>query len=283
MSDLCRLCRSSNTRLMFRKGGEPFYICLDCSFQFQIPAVNANLVAVHEEFEPAYVQYLEDSPEDELNYSELFGRLNLRPGQAVRTLDVGCGSGKFVRFLRNRSIDAYGIEPSAALYERYLSQHSFYWNTTVEALVGAEREGFDIITALDVVEHVERPKDFIACCAALLKPQGVILLSTPDVKSVPARLLGRRWHFYHKWHLSYFSRTVLESTLTSAGLTVRETGHIGRRRSVGYALQYGLNYILGLKSVGIPAALNKIAVPMNTFDVLYAFAEKNTKLDAVAI
>jgi len=269
---------------MFRKRGEPFYTCLDCSFQFQIPAVNANLAAVHDEFEPAYVQYLEDSPEDELNFGELFGRLNLKAAQHVRTLDVGCGSGKFVRFLRNRSIDAYGIEPSAALYERYLSQHQYFWNTTVEELVGAESGAFDIVTALDVLEHVERPKDFIACCAALLKPEGVFLLSTPDVRSVPARLLGRRWHFYHKWHLSYFSRTVLESTLTSAGLTVRTTGHYGRRRSVGYALQYALNYIIGLKAINVPGALNKIAIPMNTFDVLYALAEKRpAKPDGVAI
>ncbi|MBV9503935.1 MAG: methyltransferase domain-containing protein [Acidobacteriia bacterium] len=265
---------SDRTRLIFRKGGEPFYQCLDCSFRFQVPAVNANLMATHDDFDKAYIQYLEETPEDTINFTDLLKRLHLCAGDGVRVLDVGCGSGKFVKFLRARSIEAYGLEPSPALYREYLSHFPYFLNTTVEELAETWPGAFDVLTALDVVEHVERPRDFIMSCSRLLKPHGVFLVSTPDVKSIPAKLFARRWHFYHKWHLSYFSRPVLESTLTSAGFLVHEAGHCGRRRSLGYTLQYAVNYLSSGTSISVPAVLNRIALPINTFDVLYVQAEK---------
>ncbi len=275
MSSACRLCESCRTRLMFRKGGAPFYQCLDCSFKFQVTDTNANLTTPWNEFERAYVQYLESSPEDELTFAHLSRISNVDLTAPQRILDVGCGSGKFVHYLRQRSMEAYGVEPAQVLFDRYLSRHAYFFNISVEHLAhSSNRLQFDTVMALDVLEHVEYPKAFLAACLTMLKPGGVLWISTPDAESIPARVLGHRWHFYHKWHLSYFSQKLLLSTLSALGYVPQPPVLRSRHRSLGYTIQYGLEFILGLKSVTVPAALNRIALPVNTFDIMFTSARK---------
>jgi hypothetical protein len=66
--------------------------------------------------------------------------------------------------------------------------------------------------------------------ARALKDDGLLVLSTPDVESVPARLLGDKWLGWQlrNEHLHYFSYLTLERMLNAAGLGVISSGHIGK-------------------------------------------------------
>src|SRR5262245_15829759 len=109
---------------------------------------------------------------------------------------------QLVRYLRQRGVDAHGIEPSRALFERFLSGDASFSCTTLDDERIAPGS-FAVVTAFDVIEHVSDPVGFLRRAVATLEPGGVFFLSTPDVESPTARLFGRRWHFYYRYHLSY--------------------------------------------------------------------------------
>lgn len=271
----CPLC-CDRVRQIFEKRGIRYHRCLACDFVFSTPSVNANLANELDEYEPAYLRYLAESVEDERNHAALLRwaeRFCSVNGQ--RVLDVGCGSGKFVRFLRRADVDAYGLEPAAPLVSQFLADDPFFIHQTLEEYrADSAGEQFAVVFALDVIEHVERPDLFLRDASRLLRPGGTLFVSTPDVGSVFARVCGKRWHFYNRYHLSYLSSKTIGAMAARHGL--REVGyaHLPRLRSVGYVLQYLADFVAGGGRIRIPDRVNRFVVPLNLFDTMSVAFQK---------
>jgi hypothetical protein len=82
----------------------------------------------------------------------------------------------------------------------------------------------------DLIEHLRDPTGTLRRLAGALKEDGMLVLSTPDVESLPARVMGERWLGWQlrNEHLYYFSHTTLERMLNAVGLEVTEERHIGK-------------------------------------------------------
>jgi 2-polyprenyl-3-methyl-5-hydroxy-6-metoxy-1,4-benzoquinol methylase len=145
-------------------------------------------------------------------------------------LDVGCAFGFFMDVARRRGWSVTGVEISkfAAEYatgelglsvERCSAEHCEYGSRS-----------FDVITMWDLIEHLRDPGETLRRLAGSLKEDGVLVLSTPDVESLPARVLGKRWLGWQlrNEHLYYFSHATLERMLNAAGLEIIRQGHIGK-------------------------------------------------------
>ena len=106
---------------------------------------------------------------------------NLR-GKGV--LDVGCGGGLLTEALYEAEAEVTGIDAGAApiavakLHQFESGCNIQYMQLTVEALAKEKPEPFDIITCLEVLEHVPDPDSVIQTCSSLLKPSGDLFLST---------------------------------------------------------------------------------------------------------
>src|SRR5207249_10956114 len=87
------------------------------------------------------------------------------------------------------------------------------------------RAQFDVITMWDVIEHLPDPAGALETMRRLLRPGGLLAISTMDVDAPVARLLGRRWPWYMQMHLWYFSRRTLTRMVQASGYDV-----IGIRR-----------------------------------------------------
>lgn len=236
---ICPLCKASEVRGLFLKDTASFMRCLGCGFEFAKVASNANLQNSLEDYDEVYKQYLEDNVADEKNFQFLLKWIGKYVDiTKVKVLDVGCGSGKFVRYLRNRSIDACGVEPSKALFDRYLFGERFYLNCTVESLSSRIETPWTVIMVLDVLEHVEDPESFIKALRKILAEDGLIFIVTPDVGSIVAKTFGRYWYFYHKYHLSYFSKQTFSRLCESHGLKVKSWRPMKVYFSVGYLIRY---------------------------------------------
>jgi 2-polyprenyl-3-methyl-5-hydroxy-6-metoxy-1,4-benzoquinol methylase len=271
----CPLCRSRRAAPLFRKQQTDFWRCSGCRFQFATPAVNPNLVKTLDGYEEAYLQYLAPDSSDDVNFESLCRWMERHtPLTRTRLLDIGSGSGKLVRFLRARGVDAHGIEPSRALFDRFLSGDAAFTHATLDDLHSSITRRFDIVTAFDVIEHVPDPLGFLRGVATVLRPDGVFFASTPDVDSLPARAFGRRWHFYHAYHLSYFAPRTFARAAANHGLDMCEWHHRGRLRSAGYMVRYVMEFIASIRAPAWACRFDRCYVPVNLFDTMYVVCRR---------
>ena len=91
-------------------------------------------------------------------------------------------------------------------------------------------EFFNAITMWDVLEHFSRPDLAIRNASKILKPGGILALNTPDSASLPAKILGKRWHLLvPPSHLHYFNKKNLGSLLKRNGFEILYSGRIGKK------------------------------------------------------
>ncbi len=101
-----------------------------------------------------------------------------------RCLDVGCGGGILSEGLAERGAIVTGIDmapASLAVAKAHGAESGLdirYLQSSAEALAAAEPGGYDVVTCLEVVEHVPDPASLISSCARLVRPGGDVVLST---------------------------------------------------------------------------------------------------------
>ena len=145
-------------------------------------------------------------------------------------LDVGCAFGFFMDIARQRGWTVSGVEISQFAAEYAVGELGLnVVNRSAEHCEYGAR-AYDVITMWDLIEHLREPGETLRKLAAALKEDGVLVLSTPDVKSLPARLMRERWLGWQlrNEHLYYFSHATLERMLDAAGLEVIKRTHIGK-------------------------------------------------------
>jgi len=132
-------------------------------------------------------------------------------------LDVGAGSGLLVAAATDVGMQAVGVEPSRSLARRARTLGvGVHEGVLPHAALDGHR--FDIVTLIDVIEHVADPIGLLRGCAARLRPDGRLIVVTPDVSSLAARLLGARWWHARLAHVSFFEPRTLTSAAAGAGL-----------------------------------------------------------------
>ena len=131
------------------------------------------------------------------------------PSQPLRVLDVGAGGGIAVRYLQSLGHDVIGVEPSRALVKMAKEKMGVsLLSGTLDQLL-EEGASFDLICMLEVIEHLQSPAETIKTIRHLLKEGGILLITTPNINSFGAQLLGKRWWSFRGMHLHYFSPKTL--------------------------------------------------------------------------
>jgi 2-polyprenyl-3-methyl-5-hydroxy-6-metoxy-1,4-benzoquinol methylase len=134
-----------------------------------------------------------------------------------RLLDVGCSCGYFLEVAAARGFDVHGVEFSRsaiAAAAPHVRPHIF--EGTLDDM--PDKGLFDVVSAFDLIEHVHDPRAFLRRCAGLLKPGGVLLISTPDTGHFLRFLMRSRWPMLQPMqHLSLFSRRALATALRDEG------------------------------------------------------------------
>ena len=115
----------------------------------------------------------------------LMGVLPRPPRPSARAIDLGAGSGALAVRLQ-----ASGWDVCAADLDResFAADVPFTQLDLNEPTLGLPEHAFDLVTAVEVIEHVEAPIAFLREVAYLLTPAGVAVITTPNVDSLPARL-----------------------------------------------------------------------------------------------
>ncbi len=149
-------------------------------------------------------------------------------------LDVGCSYGLFLNSASSRGYRVKGIDPSRDACGYCADKLKL---PVVQATI--ERAGFpadswDVITALEVIEHLPDPKIILQQAYAWLKPGGIFYMVTPDLSSLSAKICGYRWWSYRRMHLSYFSAYSLRLLLNAYGFSLLKVKPYKKRFSLAY-------------------------------------------------
>jgi 2-polyprenyl-3-methyl-5-hydroxy-6-metoxy-1,4-benzoquinol methylase len=128
-----------------------------------------------------------------------------------RILDIGCGFGWLLKSL-NDKWEKYGLEPDSNA-AKIASQNCFIKNMSFEEDVYPENH-FDIINMHHVIEHIDNPLKTMKEIKKILKPNGKLIIATPDFDSGAARLFGSKYRLLHdKTHISLFSNESMHRML----------------------------------------------------------------------
>ncbi|MGQ0611880.1 MAG: bifunctional 2-polyprenyl-6-hydroxyphenol methylase/3-demethylubiquinol 3-O-methyltransferase UbiG [Paracoccaceae bacterium] len=123
-----------------------------------------------------------------------------RPFAGLRILDIGCGGGLLAEPMARLGADVVGVD-AAARNIPVAALHAAQGGLTIDYRVGtaedlaAAGERFDVVLNMEVVEHVADPQDYLAACARLLRPGGLMLLSTLNrtARSFAMAIIGAEW------------------------------------------------------------------------------------------
>jgi len=187
-------------------------------------------MAVLHKFNPVRLGFIRDRA------CARFGR-DLRapaPLAGLAIVDIGCGGGVLSEPLARLGAQVTGLDPAAAniaaakLHAERSGLAIDYRAETIEALVAAG-DRFDVVLAMEVVEHVADVEAFVAACCAAVRPGGLLVMATLNrtVKSFALAIVGAeyvlRWlpRGTHDWR-RFVTPEELESAIAAGGVSVEE-------------------------------------------------------------
>jgi 2-polyprenyl-3-methyl-5-hydroxy-6-metoxy-1,4-benzoquinol methylase len=137
-------------------------------------------------------------------------------------LDVGCGDGLLLEIARRAGTEVLGLEVSASLI-RLAQQRLGARSVSAAQPAQFPPASFDVVTLINVVEHLHSPRQMLQSVARIIRPGGLMLVHVPNFGGLPARLAGPRWHQIEPLaHFYYFTRRTLSQMLRECGFGVSD-------------------------------------------------------------
>lgn len=156
----------------------------------------------------------------------------------VTVLDIGCGFGESLGYYKARGCEAWGVEADENI-SRVAKEYGYKVHVGLFDPSIYDVDFFDYITMNQVIEHVTDPVTTLQGVARILKPGGIVVLSTPNASGLGAKLFGRRWINWHApYHLQFFSVSSMKQAAAKAGLTLINTKTITSSEWLNYQWQH---------------------------------------------
>lgn len=233
----CPICKNgpANIYIYSQKNKVNLYRCLNC-----------NLVFIPQTDNPATIetQYLNDKTSPIAYYiatkntDTIYFSRNLAVAEKYQKpgliLDVGCNIGTFMKTARARNWEPIGIEPNpkACNYAKNAGLKVFNCFFTKEAMSGLQIAGelplLDAVHLGDVIEHVLDPLTMLKLASSLLKPGGIIVISTPNIESY----FCRKYQIKPREHFIYFSPASIKNALIRSGFRLEYCRRQTRLRDI---------------------------------------------------
>lgn len=145
----------------------------------------------------------------------------MKDNSLKKVLDVGCGTGKLVKYLNENGFQAYGCDNVniAVKTARKINKKNIIVKAPATKLP-FKKNSFDILTAISMIEHLTKKEinAFILEAKRVLKPNGFIFIVTPNLASPWRFIHGKKWFGYSDpTHITFFTPLSLAKLLKQNG------------------------------------------------------------------
>jgi 2-polyprenyl-3-methyl-5-hydroxy-6-metoxy-1,4-benzoquinol methylase len=225
----CALCKRTDGRVLLTwEAGYEVIQCVFCDFSTANFAIEnpEEHVKISYDNDTYYEKFLREIVEhydyrknrmgkERFEYS--VARLGLDQSRAT-ILDLGCGAGWFLSYLKERGVKARGLEVNP-MAVRFCESRGL---DVSDSRLGDEADGtYDVITMFDVLEHLDDPIEVLATARNKLKPGGFVVGYTPNIHSIAYELMGSKQNTLLPFeHVGFFSPRSFAHLASETGFEV---------------------------------------------------------------
>ncbi|MDD4939045.1 MAG: class I SAM-dependent methyltransferase [Candidatus Omnitrophica bacterium] len=232
----CPLCADREYSPIFTERGSLGIVrCKKCSLIYTNPMireVNKNYWGDENEyFEEARLIFLGKAGHHrDHNYLKDLGRIEkLKP--EGNFLDIGTNMGSFLRHTRNKRWKVTGVEPSPVLSGMARKYYGLNIKTGYIEDLDLEEKSFDVVTLIDVFEHIAKPKEMLSFISRLMKDNGILFIKVPNaryslLKLRLSKLTGKlaEYDIFDSYeHLTHYTQETLKRMLYESGFKIKKT------------------------------------------------------------
>lgn len=224
MTVSCYFCGSLKCEFFLSSNKYFLYRCQTCNIVFLYPQPNTKKTLYFntkkyesEQSVKAYFQNESKLYKRAIRYAKRLLKLN----RGNKLLDVGCSYGFYSKAFNDQKFDVTGIDISKDAIKFAKNKiknvildnfdHHFFSNT------------YDAITMFDIIEHLKNPNKSLIKARKLLHQDGILIIQTPNVDSIIAKLSGNKWFWLlTPEHLFLFNISSVKKLLENCGFRVLE-------------------------------------------------------------
>jgi 2-polyprenyl-3-methyl-5-hydroxy-6-metoxy-1,4-benzoquinol methylase len=259
---ICNLCGGKDARIKLQVydwywyNGGPFTIvqCAQCGLTYLNPRPSSSEINGYNQSMWERWSVSDESQEHigsgqtaRITYREMLRDLSALMPQKGSLLEIGIGQGGFLKVFQDDGWNVFGIDISDECVAYTKSKHGIE-NVIVADLLNANYidNQFDVVVMNHLIEHLPNPQIYLAEIHRILKPTGILCISTPNIDSLSAAVFRQYWQaLLVPLHLTVFSPKTLTKMLNNSNYSVINVSHFSRTTNT-YIFLRSVSCIVGL-------------------------------------
>lgn len=259
---VCNNCGSADSKYLLsandlNRASEPSFNivrCTKCGLSFVNPRPTKDEIG---DFYPTW--YHQRDPKIPLEETTIWG-LPFNKAMAVKTqfirkfgkkgrvLDIGCGDGCVLHYLRQQGWDTQGVEFGSVDYGTQVLGLDIFQGRVEDAPF--ENESFDVVSLFHVLEHLPDPRQSLSHMYGLIKKGGHLVIEVPNFGGLDARIFGKHWvGISAPLHLYHYTAKSLTTMVESCGFRIAKYGFLGDRSRLMAGYSESLRFALAAKGL----------------------------------
>ncbi len=232
----CKLCGSKEYKIVHIKENFIIVKCKNCKVYYVLNPLKEDdslhwYNRLHSEG-----SYRIENEFIQLKVETLKSLLNFLPDDGKTAIDIGCGDGLFVSMLKSRGWKVFGVETSLQAIKNIKTDIEDIIIGKIEE-INLSEESFDLAVMIDSLEHFYNPLFVLEKTYKLLKKNGTLLITTPNIRSINSIIFRKHWvHLRPREHIFYFSPETISQILERTGFKVQKIKKFARKINVFYLI-----------------------------------------------
>src|SRR4030095_7690141 len=161
-----------------------------------------------------------------------------------KLIEVGCARGDFLSAAREY-FSVVGVEPNEDLAKDAATVAPVYRGL----IENYPDSGFDVAASFHVIQHTDSPRRFLEAVVEKVRPCGLVVIETPNIHSLPYRVLKTRWRQFIPEHYFFFDERTMRTLMEDVGLKLERVRRIGKYASPALILNRLGRYFCPLRAV----------------------------------